>query len=71
MKNDRNEKYAVRLDFSGFPEHGGGVEEIEFDSREDAVKYLEDQYSNWFADDESIAEEVIFPALCAAKEEEE
>ena len=56
-------KYIVRIEFSK-----DDIVEETFDTEKAAINYLQDQYDNWFADDENIAEEVIFPLLTNAKD---
>ena len=41
-----------------------------FESKEEAINWLEDTLDNWYFDCPEYAEEVIYPTLCKVREEE-
>lgn len=41
-----------------------------FESKEEAINWLEDSLDNWYVDCPEYAEEVIYPVLCQVRAEE-
>lgn len=44
--------------------------EESFGSKEAARAFIQDQYDNWYADDEDVAENIIFPILTRVQEDD-